>query len=54
MPTAEEQDRLDKRAAEAARRERANDPNLTDPKHTQERMDDAVHELRVQMGLEKR
>jgi hypothetical protein len=44
---------MDKRAADAARRERENDPNRTDPKHTQDRMDAAVHEVRVRMGLEK-
>ncbi len=49
----EQQEQMDKRAAEAARKERERDPNRTDPKHTQDRMDSAVHDLRVRMGLEK-
>lgn len=40
-------------AVSAARRERERDPNRTDPKHTQDRMDAAVHKLRVDMGLER-
>jgi hypothetical protein len=44
---------MDRRAADAAKRERANDPNIKDPKHTQDRMTSAVHDLRVRMGLEK-
>jgi hypothetical protein len=40
-------------ALRAAKLERDRDPNRTDPKHTQDRMDGAVHELRVRMGLEK-
>ena len=49
----DEQRRMDERAATAAKRERDNDPNRKDPKHTQDRVDSAVHDLRVRMGLEK-
>lgn len=51
--TVEQRRELRRHARDAAKRERDNDPNLRDPKHVQERMDAAVHELRVQMGLEK-
>ena len=52
--TPEQRRSMNKRAREAARREFENDPNRTDPEHTQDRMDAAVHKLRVRMGLEKR
>lgn len=41
------------RAIAAAKREFDNDRNRKDPKHTQDRMDAAVHDLRVRMGLER-
>ncbi|HET7031113.1 MAG TPA: hypothetical protein VFI34_11425 [Candidatus Limnocylindrales bacterium] len=44
---------MNKVARDAAVAEWRSDPNRTDPKHTQDRMDGAVHELRVRMGLEK-
>jgi hypothetical protein len=40
-------------AVAAAKREYERDPNRTDRKHTQDRMDAEVHVLRVRMGLEK-
>jgi hypothetical protein len=40
-------------AMRAAKLERETDPNRLDRKHTQDRMDEAVHGLRVRMGLEK-
>ncbi|HEV8282356.1 MAG TPA: hypothetical protein VGQ02_10875 [Candidatus Limnocylindrales bacterium] len=51
--TREQRLAMNKRAREAAQRELRNDPNRKDPKHTQERMDAAVHKLRVRMGLER-
>lgn len=51
--TQEERKRMNARAREHATREWREDPNRRDPKGTQGRMDAAVHELRVQMGLEK-
>lgn len=51
--TPEQRRTMNKRAREAARREFEADPNRKDPKHTQDRMDAAVHRLRVRMGLEK-
>ena len=49
----DQQDQMDRRAADAAKREYERDPNRTDRKHTQDRMDAAVHVVRVRMGLEK-
>lgn len=43
---------MNKRARDAARHEFEHDPNRKDPKHTQDRMDAAVHALRVRWGLE--
>lgn len=51
--TREDRIRMNKVAREAAKREFDRDPNRTDRKHTQDRMDAAVHEVRVRMGLEK-
>ena len=51
--TAAQRRSMNKVAREAAVSEWRNDPNRKDPKHTQDRMDGAVHELRVRMGLEK-
>lgn len=51
--TREERAQMNKAARTAARREWERDPNRTDPKGTQGRMDASVHELRVRMGLEK-
>jgi len=51
--TVEQRRAMRKVARQAAIDERQNDPNLLDPKHVQDRMDAAVHELRVRMGLER-
>lgn len=51
--TLEQRRAMRKVARAAAAHERENDPNLLDPKHTQDRMDAAVWDLRVRMGLEK-
>jgi hypothetical protein len=51
--TVEQRRAMNKRARDAARREFDSDPNRRDPKHTQDRMDAAVHELRVRMGLDQ-
>lgn len=51
--TPEEKKRMRATAQKAATAEWRSDPNRRDPKGTQGRMDEAVHGLRVQMGLEK-
>lgn len=51
--TPEEKKRMNARAREAATKEWRGDPNRTDPRGTQGRMDAAVHRLRIRMGLEK-
>lgn len=51
--TAEERKRMNAKARSAATAEWRADPNRKDPKGTQGRMDGAVHELRIRMGLEK-
>lgn len=49
--TAAQKRAANKRARIAAREEYRNDPNRTDPKHTQDRMKAAVGDLRERMGL---
>ena len=51
--TREERIAMNKRAREAARKEWEADLNRTDPKHTQDRVEAALFQLRQQMGLEK-
>lgn len=50
---AEQQEAMDKRAAAAARKEYEHDLNRTDPKHTQDRVEAALKDLRVRLGYEK-
>lgn len=48
-----QQKAMDDRARAAAKREYENDPNRKDPKHTQDRVEKALYDLRVRMGIEK-
>lgn len=50
---AAQQEAMDKRAQASAKREYENDLNRTDPKHTQDRVEKALYDLRVRMGIEK-
>lgn len=50
--TEEQRRSMNRTARIAARREYVNDPNRKDPKHVQDRITAATHELRVRMGLE--
>lgn len=51
--TRDERIAMNKRARLAAKQEWENDPNRLDPKHTQDRVEAALFQLRQQMGLEK-
>lgn len=51
--TPEQRRAMNKVARDAAVKEWHADKNRTDPKHTQDRVDSAVHDLRVRMGLER-
>jgi hypothetical protein len=51
--TNEEQDRMDKRAEDAARKEWENDINRKDPAGVQDRIEAKLKEYRQSIGLER-